>query len=109
MTSQFPPDAVFIVATLTAKEGKLDDVIEGMKQLAAKVEENEPGCLSYGILANTQQNKLIIMEAYKDQEAAVSHGKQPYMAEAREKGSENLAEPVQITFAKGVGGFRRSG
>jgi hypothetical protein len=40
-----------------------DKVVNGMKEMAAKVEENEPDCLSYGVFTG-EGGEVIIFERY---------------------------------------------
>jgi len=101
-------DSVFILAILTPKEGKVDEVAEGMAKLAKVVEENEPGCLSYGLFTNKDKTQVIAIEQYKDMEAIAAHRASAHMQEAMKSGKDELASPPDIQLLTAIGGFQRS-
>jgi quinol monooxygenase YgiN len=43
------------------------------KELAAKVNANEPGCLLYVLMKPEEPSTYVFMERYKDQEAVEAH------------------------------------
>jgi quinol monooxygenase YgiN len=97
-----------------------------MKELAAAVEEKEPGALSYAYFLNEETKKIIVIEkwdsasltldveesdvqsSYKDLEAVKAHRQTEHMAEAMKRSAENLEEPPKIMVLKPLGGFKRS-
>lgn len=65
--------AIYVYAQWQVKEGKLDAVLEIMKEAAQKSSE-EAGNLFYKIhQSKTNQNTLILFEGYKDESAVEFH------------------------------------
>ena len=67
---------ITVIAKITAKEGKLDEVIAGLKKIVPKVLESEPGCLEYiphTVKGRKNKNIIVFYEKYKDQEAFNVH------------------------------------
>ena len=61
------------IATLTAKEGAVDDLLAVGQELAAAVAANEPGCLSYEVFKGEEDNTIVFIERYEDQAATEAH------------------------------------
>jgi len=99
--------SVFVLATLTPKEGKLEEVATGMKELAAEVEKNEPGCLLYQVFTNSADGTIIVIEKYKDLAAVQAHKDAPYYADALKQGGDTLAAPPKINVLSHAAGFAR--
>ncbi|KAF2666802.1 hypothetical protein BT63DRAFT_319407 [Microthyrium microscopicum] len=100
-------DAVFIVAIIKPKEGKLEEVQARVKGLAEIVEKEEPECVSYGLFTNEKEGTIVIIERYKDQAAAEAHRNTPHFAEAIKAGDDWLAEPTKVYPLSNFGGFSR--
>ncbi len=67
-----------VIAKLTIKEGKVDEVIDLAKTLMAEV-ANEKGTLSYTLNRDpSNPNGIIFMERYKDKAALDHHSSTPY-------------------------------
>ena len=65
---------VFVLAKITAQEGKRDELIEGMGPMMEHV-ETEPGTLEYILSTDAKdENVLWMYEVYEDQEAFQAHG-----------------------------------
>jgi quinol monooxygenase YgiN len=100
-----------------------------LKELAKLTEENEPGCLSYGLFKNKESGKLFVVERYvlnsvtachvpvltmcsyfryKDLEAVKAHGQSEYLKEAHVKGAADLENKPEVTVLSAYGGFQRS-
>ena len=94
-----------------------------MKELAAAVEEHEPGALSYAYFYNEVMKQIVVIErwascrplstcwlttaSYKDMEAVKAHRETEHMAEAMKASAENLDGPPKIFVLKALGGFKR--
>jgi len=77
---------ITIIAKLTVKEGKMDEAIGLLKEIAPKIKASEPGCIEY--IPHTvrgEENILIFYEKYKDKEALKIH-------------SSNLAKSLEKLF-----------
>ncbi len=61
------------IATLTSKEGALDDLLAVAKELQAAVAANEPDCLSYEAFKGEEENTIVFIERYKDEAATETH------------------------------------
>jgi len=88
-------------------QGGIDMLREGVAALAAEVEKNEPGCLSYQYFFNEKENEIAVFEIYKDAAAAEAHKDSAHFAEARKAmdGKLSTAPSIQVVVRKG--GFRR--
>ena len=67
---------VTIIATIKIKEGKMEEVIEYIKEIIPKVKNNEPGCLEYiphTAKGSKHKNKISFYEKYKDKNALNEH------------------------------------
>lgn len=69
---------ITIIATLQVKPGKMEEVIEVLKELAANVKASEPGTVEY--IAHTVngkgfENTIIFYEKYENKEALTVHTK----------------------------------
>lgn len=65
--------AVYVYAKWQIKEGKLDEVLEFLKE-ASKKSSEEKGNLFYKIhQSKSDQNTLILFEGYEDESAVESH------------------------------------
>ncbi len=61
------------IATLTAKEGSEADFLAVAQEMAAAVNANEEGCLSYEIYQGENPQTFIFIERYKDEAATEAH------------------------------------
>ncbi|MHA1229560.1 MAG: putative quinol monooxygenase [Candidatus Helarchaeota archaeon] len=65
-----------IIATLYVKEGKMDEVVELLKEIVPKIRESEPGCIAYIphlVKGKKNKNKIVFYEKYKDENAFKEH------------------------------------
>lgn len=96
-----------IIAKLTAKEGKRDDLLAALGQLFDAVED-EPGTEVYAVHHDLgDENSVWFYELYTDAEAATVHGKSEAMKAAGGAFAELLDGRPELTFlgpvqAKGV-------
>ncbi|MBV38590.1 MAG: antibiotic biosynthesis monooxygenase [Rhodospirillaceae bacterium] len=61
------------IATLTAKEGAVDDLLAVGQEMAAAVNANEPGCLSYEVFKGEEANTIVFVERYENEAATEAH------------------------------------
>jgi quinol monooxygenase YgiN len=65
---------ITVIATLKVKEGKMDEAVEALKEIAPRIKKDEPGCLEY--IPHTvrgEENMIIFYEKYRDKEALKVH------------------------------------
>jgi quinol monooxygenase YgiN len=61
------------IARFRFHEGKRDEWLRLSEQARKLVEANEPGTLQYDIFMNADQSEAIVIERYRDSEAAMAH------------------------------------
>ena len=61
------------IARFRFHEGKRDEYLRLSEQARALVEANEPGTLQYDLFLNDDQTECMIVERYRDSEAAMAH------------------------------------
>jgi len=89
-------EQVTVIATIKAKEGKADTVLE---ELLALIEptRSEAGCINYDLhRMSDDPNCFVFHENWKSREALDRHLAKPYIADFIAKADELLAEPVDI-------------
>jgi hypothetical protein len=59
-------DAIFYVDTSDVREGALDELKAGMKQLAEFVEANEPRIIAYNVYFDDDANTMTVMHVHPD-------------------------------------------
>ena len=65
---------VAVIAKMTAKEGRRDDLLEALKPLSAAVQD-EPGTEVYAVHTDAASpNDVWFYELYRDQDALIAHG-----------------------------------
>ena len=67
---------VTLIATFKVKEGKMEEVIEKLKNIAPNVRENEEGCIKYiphTVKGKENKNTIIFYEKYEDFDAVSKH------------------------------------
>jgi quinol monooxygenase YgiN len=67
---------VTLIATLTIKEGKMDEAIQIIKEVAPKVKSSESGCKAYiphTVKGRKNKQKIIFYEKYEDKAALNQH------------------------------------
>jgi quinol monooxygenase YgiN len=65
-----------IIATLKVKEGKMDEVIQILKEDVPKMMKNEPGCLAYvphTVKGEGNSSTIVIYEKYAGKDALKLH------------------------------------
>ncbi len=65
---------ITLIATIKVKEGKIDEAIEALREIAPKIRESEPGCLEYiPHRVKGEDNTIMFYEKYADKEALKLH------------------------------------
>ena len=67
---------VTIIASVKVKEGKMEEAIEILKEIAPKIKESEPGTLEYiphTVKGAKEKRTIIFYEKYADDKALKSH------------------------------------
>jgi quinol monooxygenase YgiN len=85
------------IAQFTAKKEKTEQL---KRSLTALIEptRKEPGCLSYSLHQNTEnENMFTMIERFKDKEAFDFHGRQPYLVNFKNS-VEELIESVDVNM-----------
>ncbi|KAK2743399.1 hypothetical protein FQN57_004864 [Myotisia sp. PD_48] len=96
---------IHIIATITPKPGKADEVIKLLNQAAEQVKANEPGNYFYYGLKNKKANEIIIVEKYQDKDALGAHASSAHF-KAWSVGVKDLVEgPSVLKFGDKVAGF----
>ncbi len=68
---------ITLIATMSIREGMMEDAKKALKEGVPKVLANEPGLLEYSphtVGGKGNENLIIFYEIYKDQEAQKIHG-----------------------------------
>jgi quinol monooxygenase YgiN len=68
---------ITLIATMSIREGMMEDAKEALKEAVPKVKANEPGLLEYSphtVTGKGNESIIIFYEVYKDQEALKTHG-----------------------------------
>jgi quinol monooxygenase YgiN len=68
-------DELLGIARFKIKEGKLDQYKRLCEEALELVRANEPGTLQYDIYFNDDESECMVIEKYKDSEAAMQHAK----------------------------------
>lgn len=100
---------ITVIASVTVKEGKVQEFLEGFKENAIKVRK-EPGCLEYypamdiktDLLPSTfDENVVTIVEKWESLEALQMHADAPHMKE-QFKRDKDLVESMSARLLKEV-------
>lgn len=78
-------DAIHVVATLVAAEGKAEELQEALLSMLAPSRAEE-GCVSYDLFRDRKNpDQFVFVEQWRDEEAIKEHGQAPHMTEAGAK------------------------
>ena len=61
------------IARFKFRDGKREEYLRLSEEAAKLVRANEPGTLAYDLYLNADQSECIIIERYRDSEAAMAH------------------------------------
>ena len=90
-------------------EGKEIDALEAIREMAAAVKENEPGCIVYSVSrGQVNARELYFFEIYKDDQSHTAHHKTEHMRtwqRAMDDYIDNSSFNVELLSQ--VGGFFR--
>ncbi len=67
---------ITLIATLKVKEGKMDEVIEILKEIIPKIRASEPGCKAYiphTVKGKKNKDNILFYEVYENKEAMNIH------------------------------------
>jgi quinol monooxygenase YgiN len=65
---------ITLIATVSIKQGMMDQAIEAVKAAASQIKKSEPGCLAYiPHRVKGSDNSIIFYEKYMDKEALKQH------------------------------------
>ena len=92
-----------VVAELTAKPGKEDDLRAALTGLIAPT-RSEEGCVEYLLHESTDQpGRFVFYENWKSREALDRHLQTPYLQALGARSGELLAEPARILTYTRIG------
>ncbi len=91
-----------VVATLEVKEGMESEFESVMKELAAKVHANEPGCSLYALHRAKAPRTYVMLERYADPAALASHSQSDHFRGAMGRLMACLAGAPKIETLQGV-------
>ena len=92
-----------VVAELTAKPGKEDDLRAALTGLLAPT-RSEEGCVEYLLHESTDQpGRFVFYENWKSREALTDHLQKPYLQALAARSGELLTEPARILTYTRIG------
>lgn len=88
-----------VVARIKVVEGKEQAFENIVRELVAKVRENEAGCLMYSVnRSQSEAGVYITMERYVDREALETHQSASYILDTKPLHAEFFAEQPTIEY-----------
>lgn len=90
---------VVVTMSLRARAGREDALAGALRELAAVVRREEPGCLEYRA-ARSQNEPLhfLVVERYRDEEALAAHANSEHLREALPSLMDCLEEPPRVAI-----------
>lgn len=67
------PDPIVYVDVSEIRDGKLEDLLVAMKELATFVETNEPQLISYGFFLDDQRTRMTVVAIHPDSDSLEFH------------------------------------
>ena len=87
-----------IVATINIKPGFKEQFMVSMLEDADGSVNNEPGCLRFDVLEDSENpNRIYLMEEYVDEAALQSHTQQPHFIKWRRPARTGLTGRLRYT------------
>jgi quinol monooxygenase YgiN len=81
---------IYVVATMTIKPEKREEVLAAARVVVAET-QNEKGCQSYDMhVSVTDPNKLVFVERWDDRACLTSHMSMPHFKEWRKVANEAI-------------------
>ena len=93
---------IAVIAKLNVKPGREEEFETAMLNLAAQVNENEPGNHLYK-LCEKVDGKYVVMELYEDQAAVAAHAESAHFKAAGAEFGGLMAGAPEITRMKVIG------
>lgn len=92
-----------ILVEVTVKPEKMQEFLELIKYDAEHSEKDEPGCLRFDVLQDTEDpNKFFYYEVYRDEAARMAHRETPHYKHYAEKSPELFGGPVSRRILRNV-------
>ncbi len=89
-------DTVKVVALLSTRPGRGEELLAAWPALAAQVRA-EDGCLAYDLHTVVRQpDRFVVLERWASPAALAAHGGAPHMLEFRAAGAAFLAGPADV-------------
>ena len=98
-------DVLTVVAKIRAAKGKGDALEKLLKEQAAVVRKNEPGCIVYRPHRSRKDpEQFVFYEQYKDDAAFDAHRKGPHLAAFRERREKEglVGGPPEVEFYRSL-------
>ena len=77
--------------------------MEALMEDASGSVNNEPGCLRFDVLEDSEEpNRIYLMEEYRDEAAFQAHTQQPHMTQWRDTVKDWFATPTQASRTSGI-------
>jgi autoinducer 2-degrading protein len=84
-----------LLVEVTVKPERLADFLDLIKYDAEHSENDEPGCLRFDVLQDSEdQHKFYYYETYKDEAARAAHRETPHFKKYAEESADMMASPV---------------
>ena len=88
-----------LLVEVSIKPARLNDFLDLIKYDAEHSENDEPGCLRFDVLRDTEDpNKFYYYEVYKDEAARMAHRETPHYAKYAAESPEMFSAPVVRHF-----------
>ncbi len=92
-----------LIVTINIKPGFKDQFMEALMEDARGSVNNEPGCLRFDALEDSEEpNRIYLMEEYRDEAAFQAHTQQPHMTKWRDTVKDWFAAPTQVSRTSGI-------
>lgn len=93
---------VVVVALFKAKEGREDEIAEGLRETTVQTHEEE-GCLLYAVHRGAEDpSQFALIERWTSREALDAHLQMPHIQALGERAAEVLAETPQVSFLEAL-------
>lgn len=84
-----------LLVEVNVKPERLNDFLDLIKYDAEHSENDEPGCLRFDVLQDTEDpHKFFYYEVYKDEAARQAHRETPHFKKYAEESADMMAGPV---------------
>ena len=84
-----------LLVEVSIKPDRLGDFLDLIKYDAEHSENDEPGCLRFDVLQDSEdQHKFYYYEVYKDEAARMAHRETPHFKKYATESADMMASPV---------------